>query len=290
MERFKKLLFGTAGIPLSTQKPSTLTGIARVKELGLGAMELEFVRSVNISGDLAPKVRKAKEQAGIALTCHGQYFINLNSLEQEKVEASAGRILRAARAAWASGAFSLTFHAGFYQGMEAEKAYANVKKQLERIVGILRDEGNGIWVRPETTGKKTQFAGLSEILRLSQEIEGVMPCIDFAHLHARTNGKENTYEEFSATLERVENALGREALECMHIHVSGINYSEKGERNHLNLGESDLNYVELVRAFRDYKVRGVVISESPNIEGDALLLKKAYESGQGKKARPHSPR
>ena len=80
-----KLLFGTAGIPTSTKKSGTLEGIARVKELGLGAMELEFVHSVNISKEKAPLVKEAAQKNNIALTCHGQYYINLNSEEKQKI-------------------------------------------------------------------------------------------------------------------------------------------------------------------------------------------------------------
>ncbi len=64
----------------------------------------------------------------------------------------------------------------------------------------------------------------------------------------------------------------------MHMHVSGIEYSEKGERNHLNLDDSDLEYAELMRALKDFKVKGLLICESPDNEGDALLLKRTFES------------
>jgi deoxyribonuclease-4 len=103
-----------------------------------------------------------------------------------------------------------------------------------------------------------------------------MPCIDFAHMHA-IEGKNNSYEEFSGILQEVEKSLGKEGLENMHIHMSGINYTEKGERNHLTLDDSDMKYGELMDAFRDFKVKGVVINESPNIEEDALLLQKVYK-------------
>ncbi|MEZ5334547.1 MAG: TIM barrel protein [Methanolobus sp.] len=132
-------------------------------------------------------------------------------------------------------------------------------------------------LRPETTGKGTQFGSLEENVRLGTEINNVLPCIDFAHLHARSNGAENSYREFSATLEFIENELGREGLDDMHMHVSGIEYGEKGERNHLNLDESDLQYTELMQALKDFKVKGLLICESPHNEGDALLMKKTYE-------------
>jgi len=141
----------------------------------------------------------------------------------------------------------------------------------------LKFDRTGVWLRPEVTGKASQFGTVEEVLRLSSELEGVAPCIDFAHLHART-GKSNSYAEFAAILEQIERKLGRAALGNMHIHVSGIKYGESGEIKHLNLQDSDFDYVNLVRALKDFKVGGLVISESPNLEGDALLLQQTYRS------------
>ncbi len=274
--KFNNLRFGTAGIPLSTQPSNTLNGISKVRELGLDAMELEFVRNVNVSRELAPKVREAAAKNNVVLTSHASYFINLNSLEEKKRKASKERILEAARRAWQCGAFSVCFHAAFYQKIEQKKVYETVKESLKEIVSILRSEKNNIWIRPETTGKKSQFGSLEELVELSSELEQVLPCIDFSHLHARSIGKMNSFEEFCSVLELIEKKLGKKALNEMHCHVSGIAYSEKGERNHLNLKESDFNYVELLRAFKEFNCSGIIISESPNIESDALLLKKAF--------------
>jgi deoxyribonuclease-4 len=273
----KELLFATAGIPLSTQPYDTLSGIRQVRALGLDGMELEFVHNVNIGKALAPEVKKTAEKENIALTCHGSYFINLNSMEKDKKEASAKRILDAARRAWACGAYSMTFHAAFYQKMPPKEVFETVKKELREIVSELKSEGNKIWVRPETTGKGSQFGTIEEIVALSNEVEQVLPCIDFSHLHARSNGKVNSFAEFSSVLELVEKELGKKALKEMHCHVSGIEYTAKGERRHLNLKESDLNYVDLLRAFKDFGCAGVVVCESPSIEGDALVLKKAFK-------------
>ena len=273
----KELLFGTAGIPLRAKGP-TSNGIRHVKKLGLGAMELEFVRSVNITKDKAPDVKKAAEEGNIVLTCHAPYFINLNSLEKAKIKASIERILNSARIANLCGGWSVCFHAGFYMEQEPKKVYETIKHNLKEITLTLRKEGNNIWIRPETTGKETQFGNIDEILQLSQELDNVMPCVDFAHFHARTNGKYNTYKEFASILEAIEKKLGRKGLENMHIHITGIAYGPKGEKNHLNLKESDLKYQELLKVLKDFKVNGVAISESPNIEGDALLMKKTFES------------
>lgn len=271
----KELLFGTAGIPLGANPRTTGDGIRHVRKLGLDAFELEFVRSINITKEKAPSIKKAAEESNVVLTCHAPYYINLNSSERDKVEASIGRILNSARIADLCGAYSVTFHAGFY-GENPEKAFENVKQNLKAIISMLKEEDIDIWIRPETTGKNNQFGNVDEILKLSGELVNVMPCIDFAHFHARTNGKYNTYNEFRSILETVEKRLGKKGLENMHIHITGIAYGPFGEKNHLNLKESDLNYKELLKCLKDFKAKGVVISESPNIEEDALLMKKTY--------------
>ena len=272
----KELVFGTAGVPLSAEPRTTIDGIKHARNLGLGAMELEFVRSINITKEKAPEVRKTADDNNIILTCHAPYFINLNSLEKEKIKASIQRILNSARIANLCGCYSVCFHAGFYMKQEPKSVYATIKDNLKEIVSALKKENNNIWIRPETTGKETQFGNMDEILQLSQELDNVMPCVDFAHFHARTNGKYNTYKEFASILEAIEKKLGRKGLENMHMHITGIAYGPKGEKNHLNLKESDLKYEELAKALKDFKVKGVAISESPNIESDALLMQRVY--------------
>ncbi len=272
-----KLLFGTAGIPMAAKGTDTASGIKAVRELGLDAMELEFVQSVNISRENAPKIKAVAEKENVVLTCHAPYYINLNAAEAAKLEASKKRLIKAAEVAWLCGGKSVAFHTGYYLGSSKEKAYETVKKELKAVVAELKNIGCGIWVRPETTGKRSQFGDLNEIMKLCNEIEQVMPCIDYAHMHARESNN-NSLGEFREILAAVEKTLGKEALKEMHIQFAGVNYSDKGELNHLELKDSDLKYEEIVASWKEFKIAGVTISESPNIEGDALMLKKLYEN------------
>ena len=245
--KFHTLLFGTAGTPISCKERSSLAGVSQVRKLGLDAMELEFVRGVRMSPALAEEVGKAAHEKQITLTAHGPYYINLNSLEKEKQVASTLRILQTARIADKAGAFSITFHPAFYMKQNPEKVYQKVKKEMEIIINTLKQENIKLWVRPETTGKATQFGSYQELIRLSQELDQVLPCVDLAHLHART-GEINTYDEFHKVLSDLESGLGKTIINSMHIHMSGIHYTEKGERHHLVLKESDYNYVDLMKA------------------------------------------
>ncbi|MFH1246762.1 MAG: TIM barrel protein [Candidatus Micrarchaeota archaeon] len=273
-----KLHFGTAGIPLSAQPRETVNGISQIHALGLDSMELEFVRSVNITDEKAPEVQKIAKQENVLLTCHASYFINLNAVDKAKIEASKKRILHAARTLEKCGGWSVCFHPGFYLKSSKTEAYANVKKSISQVVDVLKMEKNKVWIRPETTGKHSQFGNLEETLQLCSELDQCLPCIDFSHLRAYTLGKLNNYEEYCNVLEKVEKTLGKTALQNLHLHCQGIEWTDKGERRHLEISEDkNWNYSDLMKALKDYKSTGVVVCESPNLETDALILKKSYE-------------
>ena len=269
------LNFGTAGVPHSARSQDSVHGIERVAELGLTCMEMEFVRGVTMTDVTARAVAATARRNRITLTAHAPYYINLNSPDAAKVKASQARILHTARVAHTCGAASIVFHAGFYMGGRPEAVYAVIKSRLAEILYQLRTEGNQVWLRPEVTGKPSQFGSVDEVVVLSAELDGVAPCIDFAHCHAR-DGKTNSYYEFANILGRVKKQLGQAYLDNLHIHVAGIVYTAKGERRHVNLEESDLAYPELLRALKDNGVGGTLICESPNLEQDALLLKATY--------------
>jgi len=268
--------FGTAGIPLSAKTGTTEAGIVRLKELGLEAMEVEFVRGVQMKEDKAGQVRAVAERENIALTCHAPYYINLNSPEQEKVIASRSRLIQTARVAKLLGATSIVFHAAFYSGESKSEVLKKVINELVKVREELAKEGNHVILRPETTGKPSQFGNLAEIIIISQEVPGVLPCIDFSHLHARENGAVNSYEEFCAILEQTAEGLAGRWTENAHFHISGIEYGQKGEKKHLVLKEADLKYEDLIKALINSGIKGTVICESPNLEEDAILLQKTY--------------
>jgi deoxyribonuclease-4 len=273
----EKLLFGTAGVPRSSISKSTESGIERVAELGLSCLEVQFVRGVKMNERMAREVGEVAKKCAVRLTAHAPYFINLNAHEKEKVLASQERLIHTARIASLLGAKSMVFHAAFYLNDSPAVVYTRVKGTLEETVQQLRAAGHHVLLRPEIAGKGSQFGSLEEVLNLCTEIKGIAPCIDFAHLHART-GSYNSYQEFMAILKQIEESLGRKALDHMHIHLSGIQYGGKGEIRHLNLRESDLRYVELLRALKELEVKGLIICESPDREGDALLLQETYYS------------
>lgn len=244
-----------------------------MRELNLDCMEIEFVQGVRMKEEYARKVREIANELNVKLSAHAPYYINLNAKEKKKIEDSKKRLIDAARIGYLCGARNIVFHAGYYLKDAKDVVYKNVKARLKEVLNEL--ESYDVILRVETTGKTSQFGDLIEVLKLSQELDKLLPCIDFAHIHARTNAY-NSYEEFKKILELVESYLGKEALRNMHIHISGIEYGKSGEIRHLNLKESDMRYEELMKVLKEFNTSGFVISESPNLEEDALLLKQIY--------------
>lgn len=276
MRDFDKLNFITAGMPLTTGKGSYPSAFEILKNMELDGMELEFVHGVRMSDEHRNFVKdKSKD---FVITAHGPFYINLNSQEADKIDASVQRIIDTASVASQAGAFSITYHAAFYMGKDKETVYNQVKEQTKRIIDVLEREKIDVWVRPETTGKGTQWGDVDEIIRLSKEFEKVLPCIDFSHLHARSVGAYNTYDEFSRVLEKLGNEVGQYAIDNFHGHLAGIEYTAKGEKNHLNLENSDMNYKDLLKVLKEFDVKGALVCESPNIEEDCKLLKEYYSS------------
>lgn len=276
MNKFERLNFITAGMPLRTGKGSYPDAFDILKEMNLDGMELEFVHGVRMKDEHREFVKDMSKDH--VITAHGPFYINLNSQEPDKIDASVQRIIDTASVASQAGAFSITYHAAFYMGKDKQTVYNQVKSQTKRIIDILEKEKITVWIRPETTGKGTQWGDLDEIINLSKEFEQVLPCIDFSHLHARSAGAYNTYDEFSKILEKLGSEVGQYALDNFHGHLAGIEYSAKGERQHLNLEESDMNYKDLIKVLKEFNVKGALVCESPNIEDDCKLLKDYYTS------------
>jgi deoxyribonuclease-4 len=272
-----KLLFGTAGIPDSAPQTSSLSALSHIHELDLDCLEVEFVRGVKIGNDTAAKIREKAMALDIRLSVHAPYYVNLNSPEQGNRLQSHDHLLRSARMGHLCGAKCVVFHSGYYGASTPEQTYNVIRKELREVLSVLKSERNPVILRIETMGKRSQFGSLDEVLSLCQEVESLEPCLDFSHIYAR-EGKANSYLDFHRILKKVEKRLGRSALENIHIHISGIDYNQKGEVKHLNLEESDFHYDEWVEALKDLEVEGMVICESPGRETDARMLKELYRS------------
>jgi deoxyribonuclease-4 len=221
-------------------------------------------------------IRKTAVDQGLSLSVHAPYFINLNALDEEWPK-SRKRLMDAAHYGNLAGATDIIFHPGSYFGNDPLTVLKLAIPRLKGCVDELRAAGNPVTLRPETMGKSAMLGSFEDTLEMSKAIEGVEPCIDFAHLHARPgDGTMNTHEEWCALLQKYQKVLGKKALKRLHIHLSGIEYGPKGEKNHLELAKADLKLNFLFQALKDFNCAGRILCESPIMEEDALNMKKAW--------------
>jgi deoxyribonuclease-4 len=271
------LIFATPGSPASTPSPGgTLEGLRRTAELGIRAMEIEWVQSVPRNRTHLQDVGAAAHDLGIVLTVHAPYFVNLNAQDDQKLHMSKQRVLHALSMAEVIGAVSVCVHPAFYLGISPKRTMANVRRSVAEIMREKAKLFPSVNLALETMGKPSQFGTLEEVLALSKEF-GIYPCVDAAHLHARTNGNYNTAAHWNAMLDAYARTLGKEALQRMHLHYSGIAYGPKGEKHHLPLTESDANWKEFLKVLKCRGVGGILVCESPLMEKDTLLMQRTFE-------------
>jgi len=270
--------FGTVGSPLGTpKKPGGSVGaIEFSKSIGLNTLELGWVQSVRVTEATCALIKEMALQQNVSLSVHAPYFFNLNATDEEWPK-SRKRLMDAAHYGNLAGATDIIFHPGSYFERPPKDVLKVAIPRLKDCVKELRKAKNPVTLRPETMGKSAMLGSLEDTLAMSEAIKGVQPCVDFAHLHARPgDGTMNTVKEWTKLLEAYQAALGKDALKSLHIHLSGIEYGPKGEKNHLALGKSDLKLNALLEVLKDFGCAGRILCESPIMEEDAQNLKKAW--------------
>lgn len=278
-------MFGTVGSPTGTPKKpgGSIGAIEFSKSIGLFALELGWVQSVRVTEVTCAAIKSMAETQEVSLSVHAPYYINLNANDDEWPK-SRKRLMDAGHYGYLAGATDIIFHPGSY----FENDPANVLKiaipRLKGCVEELQKNGDKVTLRPETMGKSAMLGSFEDAVAMSKAVPNVQPCLDFAHLHARPgDGTMNTYEEWSHYLEIYGKELGADSLKRLHIHLSGIEYGPKGEKNHLPLAEADLNLKALFKALNDFGCAGRILCESPIMEEDALNMKKAWMKASGQK-------
>ncbi len=277
--------FGTVGSPLGTpKKPGGSVGAIQFsRSLGLGAFELGWVQSVRVSEETCALIETTSTDHDVAVSVHAPYFINLNATDEEWPK-SRKRLMDAAHYGNLAGATDIIFHPGSYFTRDAAEVLKVAIPRLKGCVKDLRKAGNKVTLRPETMGKSAMLGSLEDTLEMAAAVEGVQPCLDFAHLHARPgDGSMNTYDEWCTLLKTYSKALGKDGLKSLHVHLSGIAYGPKGEKEHLKLADADLDLKALFFALHEFGCSGRILCESPIMEEDALNMKKAWLKTSGEK-------
>lgn len=280
----EKILFGPAGIPIGAGEGSTADGIKYTREIGLGAMEVEFVHGVTMKEEGARSTGAIGKESEILLSCHAPYYINCCAKEEIKIAGSIRHIVGCAQAAQWLGATPIVIHPGFYMQRAPTECRPLIISTFQKCLDEMEKKKiTGVQLGAELTGKKSAYGSLDEIIDLSSEFghNQVVPVIDFAHYHAREK-RLKTKEDYTRILERVEKKLGTTATKSFHCHFSGIECIEAGEKNHLPIASNSPPFEPFVSALVENGWAGRVICESPLIEKDALVLQKVYSKIAGK--------
>ncbi len=219
--------FYAQGYKSSWQAPAWL------RAMGLSAYEYSFGRGIALSEEAAEKIALQARENDIAVSAHAPYFINLANPDPEKREASFRYILDSARLVKCLGGDRVVVHVGAVMKMDRPDALKNCREGLKEAYLRLDDLGlSGVRLCPETMGRPSQIGNLAETLDFCRADERLIPCIDFAHLHALGQGALNSPEAFAAVLDAVEAALGPDRAKTMHVHFSTIEYTAAGEKRH----------------------------------------------------------
>ncbi|OIO80471.1 hypothetical protein AUJ84_03345 [Candidatus Pacearchaeota archaeon CG1_02_32_132] len=236
---------------------SVKTALKQLEEyhrLGFKACEIAFTYSVYIKNEKdAKEIGKKAKELGISLSIHAPYFVNLNSEDKEKREASKKRILSCCEVGDWLGAKGVVFHPGYY-GKDRNGAYDNIRDEIKDMLVIIKKRGWSVELYPETMGKINVFGSIEEIAGLMKDT-GCGACIDFAHILARD--KKVDYV-------KVKNLFKNEKWHC---HFSGIVYGDKGEKNHKTTEKKE--WQELFENLPSGK-EIVIINESPTMFDDCL--------------------
>lgn len=274
----KRFWFGPAGKPLSMKSSRIERAPAYLRELGLDAMEYEAVRGVRISEKKARLLGEEAEKNGIILSLHAPYYINLASPEPEKREASIKRIVDSMIAAEWMRAYAVVIHTGYYKGYKDKRealkvAIQGYREALERLPSWVTRPS----ISPEVMGRKASIGDVDEVIEICRELGSrCRPTVDWAHLYARYEGQFVTsVDHVIGVVEKIERELGSRAVRPLHTHFSKIEYGRGGEREHHTLSEKEYGpeWDTVCRAYVETGIQAVVISESPVLEQDAIVMR-----------------
>ena len=256
------LLVGRAGLP--DKAKGSLGACKAIKELGLDGFEVEFVRGVYMKKDVADEIGEQAKSLGVALTVHAPFYINLNSKDEEVIEASKKRILDSAERGVRMGAKSITFHAGYRHEKNEEEAFALFRDEIKDVMSKAPKE---IRISPECTGKFSQFGTWDELLRLHKDI-GCGVCFDFSHIWARELGKV----DFNDVLNKIKQDY--KWWKDMHMHMSGIRFGQKGELNHQSFDDTEFPWKKVLSLLSEKGFGGLIICENPSPTTGALQIQE----------------
>jgi deoxyribonuclease-4 len=271
-----KIFLGPSGIPTISRINSSIEGIKTVAEIGLNAMEIEFVRGVHMSLKMAEECGEVAKQFNVKLSVHAPYYINLISENKETVEASKKRILDSMERASLMDAYITVVHAGYYGKLTKKEALEKMIEQAKNLVNEAKSSGwDNTSLGLETSGRIRSFGTVEEIVKLCEQVKGCGIALDAAHIFARQAGKI----DYSEMFEKIKPLnLGH-----VHMHFSGIKWrpvkltGTGNEWYHMEIKTNQPPFEPLAKEILKRKLDVTIICESPVLEQDSLIMKKVFK-------------
>jgi deoxyribonuclease IV len=258
---------GPSGLPVAASFEEAAGALAG---RGYRACEIGFAGGFWLDYDDAPRLAEALREADVALSVHAPLAAFMGHVEREKkFKMALGMLDHTAGLAKAAGADLIVFHPGFLLGRERERAIADVVSQLGDLRERLESKGRLVPFGVEVMGRVRDLGTIDDVLAIASQVDFVRPVLDFAHMHATSDGAYTNVESFAVAL-----AAANEILEPgvpFHIHFSDIAYANRNETKHLPYGEGTLRAEPLRDALAAFDRPATVISESPDEESTQTI-------------------
>ncbi len=276
--------FGTAGSPAAFLKEKGATSRrlpAWLQAKGLDAFEYQCGKGVTVGEETATRIGEEARRAGLTLSLHAPYFINPANADPVQREKNLSYVLAACQAADWMGATRVVVHTGALMKRSRQEALEVAKETFLLMRQVCDDAGySQILLCPETMGKINQLGDLEEVLELCTMCDGLLPCVDFGHLYARSLGKLEGEEAVVQMLDRMEAVLGTARARVFHSHFSQIAYTLKGgEARHLTFDQEEFG-PDFTPLGREIARRGwgpTFICESAGTQDvDAVTMREIY--------------
>jgi deoxyribonuclease-4 len=267
-----ELRYGPARVP-SRESPEE--AIRLLQERGFTACEIDFEGKFWMGYPWAERFGQLAREAGIVLSVHAPIAGFMGHAERgKKLNMAVGMLDHSAGIAKAAGAEVVVFHPGFLLGREREAAIDSVVEQLGELRERLEQKDRAVPFGVEVMGRVRELGTAEDVFAISARTGWVRPVIDFAHLHAVTDGGFTETETFAAVLAGADKVL--ETGAPFHIHFSDIAFANRNETKHLPYGEGTLRAAPLGEALRQFDRPATVITESPDLESDEAIREELY--------------
>src|ERR671915_289635 len=255
-----EIRFGPSSVP-SRERPEA--AVELLLERGYSACEIDFASGFWMDYPWAERFGELARDAGIALSVHAPIAGFMGHVERDKKQRMAvGMLDHSAGIAKVAGAEPVVFHPGFLLGREREDAIASVVEQLAELRERLVGKGRAVPFGIEIMGRVRELGTAEDVFAISAQLGWVRPVLDFAHLHAVTDGAFVEVESFAGVLAAADSILEPDAP--FHVHFSDIAYANRNETKHLSYGEGTLRAEPLGEALARFGRPATLITESPD--------------------------